>query len=317
MISSAPTKAHSLGSPNLVFARHETFHPRFGWIKKGFDAVRKDPGIFSQENAHIVLGVGKNMGYAIKYWCSACKVIEQLPKQEGQETGYTPTQFGTDLFDSWDPYLEDTASLWLLHWRLLLQPCTATAWYFTFNEFYQNEFSVDELTTALCDYRDKFGNRVSESSIRKDVVCIIRMYAEQPSRSSINEESIDCPFVDLGILQFAGDSRHFAFRVGAKSTLPAEIIIAASLEFLGQSDRTQRTIGISQLVYGVGSPGLAFKITESDLYDALDRIQSHFPYITLSDSAGLVQMSLQGDPIELQQELLNNYYSHTSRMLAR
>jgi len=21
----------------IVFARHETFHPRFGWLKKGFD----------------------------------------------------------------------------------------------------------------------------------------------------------------------------------------------------------------------------------------------------------------------------------------
>ncbi|KOR34363.1 hypothetical protein AM228_24585 [Planktothricoides sp. SR001] len=32
---------------NPVFARHETFHPRFGWIKKGFDAAKKTPDYFS------------------------------------------------------------------------------------------------------------------------------------------------------------------------------------------------------------------------------------------------------------------------------
>ncbi|WP_255447833.1 DUF4007 family protein [Picosynechococcus sp. PCC 11901] len=29
-----------------MFARHETFHPRFGWLKKGFDRQNKIP-IFS------------------------------------------------------------------------------------------------------------------------------------------------------------------------------------------------------------------------------------------------------------------------------
>ncbi len=25
-----------------IFARHETFHPRFGWLKKGFDRALAD-----------------------------------------------------------------------------------------------------------------------------------------------------------------------------------------------------------------------------------------------------------------------------------
>ena len=35
-------------SINSVFARHETFHPRFGWIKKGFDAAKQNSGVFLQ-----------------------------------------------------------------------------------------------------------------------------------------------------------------------------------------------------------------------------------------------------------------------------
>ena len=43
-----------------IFSRHETFHPRFGWLKKGFDKAHEDNAIFSKESAPVVLGVGKN-----------------------------------------------------------------------------------------------------------------------------------------------------------------------------------------------------------------------------------------------------------------
>ena len=36
-------------SGNLVFARHETFHPQFGWLKKGFDAATQDPEVLVHE----------------------------------------------------------------------------------------------------------------------------------------------------------------------------------------------------------------------------------------------------------------------------
>lgn len=34
-----------INSVNPVFARHETFHPRFDWLKKGFDAAQKSSSI--------------------------------------------------------------------------------------------------------------------------------------------------------------------------------------------------------------------------------------------------------------------------------
>ena len=106
----------NLASPNSdtkavepIFARHETFHPRFGWLKKGFDLVVKDSGIFQRENAPVLLGVGKNMVRSIRYWCKTFKVIEEDRASE----------FGRKLFatEGWDSFLEDPASLWLLHWN--------------------------------------------------------------------------------------------------------------------------------------------------------------------------------------------------------
>ena len=80
---------------NYVFARHETFHPRYGWIKKGFDAVSRDPKIFLREDAPVKLGVGKNMAASIRYWCNAFKVLEND----------LPSEFGDRLLkdDGWDP----------------------------------------------------------------------------------------------------------------------------------------------------------------------------------------------------------------------
>lgn len=49
--------------------RHETFTPRYGWLKKGFDACAHNPHVFTDETAIEQLGVGKNMVQSIRYWC--------------------------------------------------------------------------------------------------------------------------------------------------------------------------------------------------------------------------------------------------------
>ncbi|MGB3507947.1 MAG: DUF4007 family protein [Microcoleaceae cyanobacterium] len=60
---------------NSVFARHETFHQRFGWLKKGFDAAQNNPEVFLKEDATVHLGVGKNMVRSIRYWCNTFKCL--------------------------------------------------------------------------------------------------------------------------------------------------------------------------------------------------------------------------------------------------
>ncbi|MEA5536670.1 DUF4007 family protein [Crocosphaera sp. XPORK-15E] len=90
------------------------------------------PGIFTDDYAPVRLGVGKNMVKAIRYWCNAFKVLENDQ----------PSNFGQQLLtdEGYDPFLENPASLWLLHWHLLKPTCEAAAWYYTFNEFRAVEF---------------------------------------------------------------------------------------------------------------------------------------------------------------------------------
>ncbi len=297
-----------------IFARHETFHPRFGWLKKGYDAVCQNPEIFLEEDAHIQLGVGKNMAKSIRYWCLAFKVIRD-------ERTCTASDFGNQLLDDregFDPFLEDPASLWLLHWNLLKNvpehPCMATAWYFTFLLLRQAEFSQVDLVNALQDYRDRSfdGSRIAESSLKKDATCILRMYVRQGAEVSLNEDNLDCPFAELGLIQRVGDSKYFTFRMGQKNTLSPEIIVAVCLDYANWVGHGQRTIAVRRLLYEIGSPGMAFKLSESALYNAIEQVSNWCTDISLDDNAGLSQLSYTRSPDLLAGLMLDRHYRQTN-----
>src|SRR2546430_520729 len=95
-LSDRPPRPDRVSSgPEATFARHETFAPRYGWLKKGFEAIRSDGAVFSYEDAAIRLGVGKNMARAIRYWILACGVVEEAPNKALRAGAILrPTQFG-------------------------------------------------------------------------------------------------------------------------------------------------------------------------------------------------------------------------------
>lgn len=284
-----------------IFARHETFHLRYGWLKKGFDLATQDLGIFNADNAPLRLGVGKNMVRSIRYWCHAFKVLENDQ----------PTPFGNQLLSDqgYDPYLENPASLWLLHWYLLKPTCQAAAWYYTFNLFRGGEFYEQDLTQGLKSYQENLGKITADSSLNKDISCILRMYVQQTLSKGLIEDSIDCPFSQLGLIHTAGEAKRYTFRIGAKTTLPADIIVATCLEYSSFDHSGAKTLNISRLLYDVGSPGRVFKLTEEALCSAIEKVARDNPKITLSDSAGLIQLSFQADdPLQLAKEILDRYY---------
>ena len=293
-----------------IFARHETFHPRFGWLKKGFDKASENNLVFSKESAPVVLGVGKNMVKSIKYWCIAFKVVDET-KDNGKYV-HKPTSFAKKLLreSGWDPFLENPSSLWLLHWNLFKPPCYAPAWYFAFNELNKIDFSADDLLFSLKEYRNKQfpSKKIHDSSLSKDVNCLLRMYVERTGQKNLKEDSLDCPFTDLGIINAYTDSKRLTFNFGNKPTLPPEIIVSACLEFSSSFQDDARTISISRLLYDAGSPGQAFKLTESSLSDAIETISRKAKDIYLTDTAGMIQFAYDSDPSEISERILDGYY---------
>lgn len=288
---------------SLAFARHETFHPRYGWLKKGFEAAKDDPNAFLGEDAPVRLGVGKNMVRSIRYWCEAFKLTQEDK----------PTDFGQRLLEQWDPYLEDPASLWLLHWQLLRPPCMATAWWVTFNQFRQVEFSGEELLQTIEKYCVQMGKRVAMGSLRKDLACLLRMYGAHSGKAKAGptEDSLDCPFAELGLIR--SEEKGYRFGTGLKVNLPPEIVVAACLEFVADSRVEEveggETVSLSRLLYEMNSPGLVLKLSESTLSEAIERVTHKRAEIRLSESAGLLQMSFVGSPAQLSTDILDRYYN--------
>ena len=94
-----------------TFSGHESFQCRHLWLKKGYDFVSAGKS-FNSEDAVVELGVGKNMVSSIRFWMKAFDIIDQND---------TPTVFANKLLSEkgWDPYMEDEATLWLLHYNLV------------------------------------------------------------------------------------------------------------------------------------------------------------------------------------------------------
>ncbi len=287
---------------SLIFARHETFHPRWGWLKKGFEMSSVDSHIFLADNAPVKLGVGKNMVRLLRYWCQAFKITNNDD---------TPTEFSNNLLgdNGWDTYLENPASLWLLHWNLLKPTCTATSWYYTFNLFNENEFKKEDLHRGLDNYQQKLGKDVAQSSLDKDVSCILRMYVESNSDSrNFIEDSIDCPFVELGLIYQPSNSNYYYFQVGKKTSLPAEIIVATCLEYASWVSERETTISVARLLYDNNSPGVVFKLSQEALYEAIEIVCRRYQNLDLADTAGLIQLSFPEKPEHLAQKIITDYY---------
>jgi hypothetical protein len=295
-----------------AFARHDTFHPRHGWLKKAYDLVDELPDLFTREDAAHQLGVGKNMVRAIRHWSFAFGILEP-GTDEHRHPVSRATDLGRNLLDEptgWDPYLEDPASLWLLHWQLVGRPEWATGWTYTFFRFGRADFTIRDLARAFGTYVEKeyAGARYAPSSYEKDASCLVRMYA-LPTGVRLGEESIQCPFAELGLLRPGAEPGTFAFAVGPKPSLPDEMIAAASAEFLLKRAGGARTIALHRLLHDAGSPGLAFRLSESALYGALEAVAERDPGLAVIESAGVIQLAITDHPNEVATRLWASHFA--------
>lgn len=312
-VHSAPAR----GDSGTAFARHETFAPRFGWFRKGYHFAAKDGAIFLRDDAHLQLGVGKNMARSIRYWCHAAGLLEETPVAGQRATESRPSEFGRLLLGpaGWDAYLEDPASLWMLHWKLVRLPALATAWHYAFTLFPELEFTVDGLSAALANHTsERYPTaRTAPSSFHKDSLCIARMYGESTGNDTVSEETIQSPFADLGLLRPAADvdgkrQRRYRFEIGPKPGLAPEVVTAACLEYAATVAPGAQTITVSRLISDPGSPGMAFKLGETALSAYLEEAATLNAGVTLADAAGLVQLAFDDRPAQIATALIQHYF---------
>lgn len=167
---------------------------------------------------------------------------------------------------------------------------------------------------ALRIYCDRQSPRTADSSLKKDVSCLLRMYSAQSTKSFASEDSLDCPFTQLGLIQRTDELNVYAFQVGHKPTLPPAIIVYTCLCYAARTVDS-RSIPLAKLLYAEGSPGTVFKLTERVLWSTIDTISSTVKSLGVSDAARTLQFFFD-EPRSLATQLLNDYYREATGLNA-
>lgn len=297
------------------FGRHEKFVFRHVWLKKGVDAVTQDQNIFSSDDALVVLGVGKNMVRSIRHWCLATSLIEE--ERSGRATIITPSVFGLRMFrdGGWDPFLEDTGTLWLLHWQLVSNQHRSLIWHIAFSRFYETEFSKKQLAIFIEKQLDRMGAATTSGMIDREIDCFLRTYIPntREKADAISEESLDCPLAELDLIRFAREDNLYRFITGPKVTLPLEIFGYGLINFLATRTPNRRTFHIDECIYGEGSPGQVFRLDENSVVRFLEQLEELTEgMLRLQETAGLAQLYLDETfdeaRSEMTDQLLERYY---------
>lgn len=264
-----PTKGTGLVS----FSGHETFTLRQGWLKKAVDGVRANPRLFSDGDAMVDLGVGKNMVNSIRHWALATDILQDFPETRGSELG--PTPFGDLIFGERgrDPFLEDLNTLWLLHWKLATNQRRSTGWCWMFSLLRNDEFTRESLFELFqAELRRRNISSPSASSLERDIDCALRTYLGTRSKAALLEENLECPLVELQLITADPEGILFRFNRGPKPTVSDEVFLYCLLDFW--EGRTQGdTLSFSDIAFESRSPGAVFKLDENSTASRLERLE--------------------------------------------
>ena len=291
------------------FAGHGTFALRSGWLKKGLDALRA-PGqssIFSAPEALAELGVGKNMVGAIRYWL----LVTRMAREDGARRELLPTNLGRELFldPAYDPYLEDDATLWLLHWNLCGPRTASFTWAYTFNVFRDWEFGRTALVDAIENATARLGKQPARETIDRDVGCLLQCYVASNRGSAMSEDNLDCPLRGLGLLR-ESHKGHYRFTISDKPTLPHAVFFYALASFWSWKSPHARTLTIWEICHAQGSPGQVFKLDENSVLDYLDALEDATNgKMRFEDTAQTRQVVLQENAAVPLTEFLHRYYA--------
>ncbi|WP_420412222.1 DUF4007 family protein [Roseibium sp.] len=270
------------------FSGHETFPLRYGWLQKAYEAVSREKSpkdavhIFRDPASIAQFGVGRNMVGAIRYWATGAGILEET--REGLEV----TWLGDMLFgaSAIDPYLEEDASLWLLHWHLVGRTRLTSA-YWLFNEFRGGSFIKQDIVDSLLKLaQERAWSRVASTTVDRDLQCLLRTYIGGRGSSEAGESIL----AELGLIRPMDKHRSRLSR-GRKPNLPDSVFLYCLNEFWDDFTESQNTMSFEKTSYAPGSPGRVFLLDEDDITKRLERLeQTSSGDFVWSETAGLRQI---------------------------
>jgi len=225
----------------------------------------------------VTLGLGKNMVRSLRFWVQAMGVAVS----NGHAFKVTP--FADELLsqNGRDPFLEDVRTLWLLHWKLSShREDPLFAWHFLLYRWQHPEVCRSEVLDAFV--RESPSH--SRVTLEQHLDIFLHSYIPSRGRTAASEEDgLDCPLVDLELLQPIGERRTgssgrkepiYAFRREPKPEITHGLFAYCLNEFWNTWHKEEKTLPFRRVAVAEGSVGQVFKLPEDDLRARLERLES-------------------------------------------
>jgi len=268
-----------------TFSGHDSFQCRQLWLKKGYDYVQEGKN-FNDEDAVVQLGVGKNMVSSIRFWLKAFNIIDNKD---------IPTEFGKRLFDDengYDPFLEDEASLWLLHYQLV-KNSFASIYSIIFNEFRKEKLFFNKET--FVNYVKRIGEsnpdlNFNENTVAKDFIVFVNLYKNDPESKDV-EDSFSGILSEIELLKTIGKGKEEQFYIEnvERDNLPEAVVLFTILD----NSNYGNSISLNSLEFDLNSPGSIFALNRSGLMNKISDIVDEFKDITFTDQAGIKELQFK------------------------
>lgn len=246
------------------------------------------------------LGVGKNMVVAIRYWMKAFGLSTPDEKL---------TNLAHFIFDDAkgvDPFLEDEATLWLLHFHLIHNG-TASIYSLIFNDLRKEKLQFQEsnfinLVSRIAESRG--ANTINPKTLSGDWGVFIKMYGKSDSTAKDVDEISAGLLVDLHLLQSwkTGKNETFAIPNAERDEIPPAIILYSILN----GCQFETSIGFHQLLNDANSPGSIFALSSNGLQEKLMELAREFEGIVFNDQSGVKELQFRSKPDPT--DILRNYY---------
>ncbi len=284
-----------------TFSGHDSFHCRQLWLKKGYDFVKQGKS-FNDEYSVVLLGVGKNMVSSIRYWLKAFNVIDNKDNL---------TEFGKRIFDDdigYDPFLEDEASIWLLHYQLVKSKFSSI-YHIIFNEFRKEKMFFNKET--FVNYIKRISDinpdlNVNENTVSKDFEVFINLYKSGSEIKEL-EDNFSGILSEIEILRSLpkekGAPDHYYIENNLQDNLPNEIVLYAILD----NPSYGNSISLNALEFNINSPGSIFALNRSGLLNKISEIVDDNKDIIFTDHAGIKELQFKNKPKPY--TILDKYYA--------
>lgn len=290
-----------------TFSGHDSFQCRLLWLKKGYDFLNKGHS-FNDADAPVLLGVGNNMVRSIRHWLRSFGLL-----QDDQELPNTLADLIFSDDNGFDPFLEDQATLWLLHYQLTKTHFASTYW-IIFNELRKRkvEFTREDyvLYVTLKAQQEKFS--VNPSTVGDDFVVFTKMYLQAGKHVKDKDDTVAGILTELSLLRTIDrksddgktTSPIHTIPLGDREDLPAVLILICILETPGLG----LSVSLETLENDSDMPCAIFAMNRAGLLRKIEELIIRFPkMLVYSDQAGVRELQFREKPIRATQLLKEIY----------